>query len=83
VFGLISFALGFFILDAAMAFLKHGPSMRAASIALFACAGMNFLIGAIAVSVSISRFSDEITSTFPPGWAGDNASRPATQYRPG
>jgi hypothetical protein len=60
--GLIAFALGLFILDAAIAFLRHGPGMRLASVALFVCVGLNILIGVFAVKVAISRSSEAARS---------------------
>ena len=56
--GLISLVLVFALLDAAAAFLRHGPGMRMASAALFVCAGLDILVGAIAVKVAISRYPE-------------------------
>ncbi len=58
VLGLVAFVLALFLVDAAMAFFKHGPGMRVASIALLVCIALNVLAGAIAVLVSISRFRE-------------------------
>ena len=56
--GLIALVLVFALLDAAAAFLRHGPGMRVASVALFVCAGLNILIGVIAVKVAIFRYPE-------------------------
>lgn len=56
VVGLIALAIGLILLDAATAYLGHGPGMRGASIALFVCAGFDFLTGVIGFLAAFLRF---------------------------
>ena len=51
--GIIILLLGLALLDAASAYLKHGPSMQSASILLFICSASDLLAGIMLIITSI------------------------------
>jgi len=53
--GFIVFLLGLALVDAASAFLNHGPPLRSAVIVLFICAAFDLLGGALVVTTAFLR----------------------------
>ena len=53
--GLLVLILGLALADAALAYQKHGPSMKSASILLFICAAVDFLAGVTVITTAFLR----------------------------
>jgi hypothetical protein len=63
--GVFSPILGLLYLAMASDFLAHGPGMRGAAIALFACGGMDFAVCVLAVAAILQRTDPAETQAAP------------------